>query len=137
MWLKGDDVTYVRSGGCGLRVHTCRHRSSRDGDLGLSLTGPDALNYTVEPRLRNGRYQSGPALHHSTESVEDVRETFSFTGTEFDAVGLIGEDTVDSVTLTSNGHPGECPPPLTPYATEASEAVGKRAWRLHYLVCRW
>jgi filamentous hemagglutinin family protein len=51
-------------------------------------------------------------------------QTFAFLGTEFNPVGLLGVDTVDSATLTSAGAPATAQVAGSPFAIDATDFIG-------------
>jgi hypothetical protein len=60
----------------------------------------------------------------ATNRSKILGETVIFAGTEFVATGLVGTDTVTSVTLTSPGAPASATVAGSPYPIVASNAVG-------------
>ena len=92
---------------------------------GLSLTGADAGNYTI-----NSTAQTTADINPATLTITPINQSkiygtlFTFTGTEFTTVGLMGEDTVTSVTFACGGTPANAHVSPTPYAILASDAVG-------------
>lgn len=60
----------------------------------------------------------------ASEAAKSQGETLSFAGTEFTATGLLNTDTVDSVSLASDGAVATAPVDGSPYAITASSAVG-------------
>ncbi len=59
----------------------------------------------------------------ANDRTKSFGETVTFTGTEFTVVGLVGTDTIVSVTLTSDGAPASALASGSPYAIVPSSAV--------------
>ncbi len=92
---------------------------------GLTLAGADAVNYTVNSSASTTADILLRTLTITADSITKVYgQTVTFTGTEFTTQGLIGEDTVDSVTLVSAGVAATATVALSPYAIVASNAQG-------------
>ena len=105
---------------------------------GLSLDGLDAGNYTVNATATTTAEIT--ALHVLTITANYASkiygETVVFTGTEFTTQGLVGGDSVTSVTLVSAGAPATATVGSSPYAIVASDAVGSGlgAYKIVYVV---
>ncbi len=86
--------------------------------------GSGLANYTIT--YANGSLVINPAALTITANNEtkQLGQTFSFSGTEFTANGLVNGDSVASVTLTSLGAPASASVAGSPYAIVPSAAVG-------------
>ena len=121
--VAGDDVAYVG----GIASFATFHVGT--GILvtatGLSLAGADAANYTVNPTVTtNADIDLRNLTITPTATAKTYGNAVVFAGTEFTAVGLLGEDTVTSVTLESAGAAATARVGLSPYAIVASNAQG-------------
>ena len=92
---------------------------------GLTLAGADAANYTVNSSASTTADIVLRTLTITADSIPKVYgQTVTFTGTEFTTQGLLGEDTVESVSLASAGAAATATVALSPYAIVASNAQG-------------
>ena len=92
---------------------------------GLSLTGADAGNYTVNSTATTQADITRAPLGIAANSTSKTYgSTVSFTGTEFTSTGLKNAETVGSVSLTSSGAAATAGVAGSPYAITASAATG-------------
>ncbi len=121
--VAGDDVSYVG----GTAAFATEHIGTgiQVTASGLSLSGSDAGNYTVNSIAETtASIVAAPLTITPWNQEKTYGNLFTFTGTEFDVTGLIGEDTVTSVTLTSEATPANAHVSASPYAILASDPVG-------------
>ena len=86
--------------------------------------GNDGDNYTVTTKTATGTIIPAALSITADSSSKVYGQTVTFTGTEFSDSGLIGEDTVTSVILTSAGAAAAAPASGSPYEIVPSAAVG-------------
>jgi hypothetical protein len=72
---------------------------------GITLTGTDAGNYTVTPPPLVASITPAPLTITANNREKLEGETVIFAGTEFQATGLVGGETVANVAMSSAGAP--------------------------------
>ena len=121
--LGGDDVSY--SGGTATFADFHVGANILVTAAGLGLLGADAGNYTVNSTATT---TADIVLRTLTITAKNALKTYgntvTFAGTEFTAVGLVGVDRVDTVTLVSAGAVDSATAGSSPYAIVASNAQG-------------
>ncbi|MFC6640066.1 MBG domain-containing protein [Sulfitobacter sediminilitoris] len=93
--------------------------------LGLSgLTGSGLSNYSIS--IVPGSLRVVPRA--VDVEIDDAQKTYGeeivFDGTEFTVTGLLGEDTLSSLTIKSDGQPAEAPVTDSPYLIDGDDPVG-------------
>ena len=110
----------------------------------ISLANPrggsfNAGNYTLS--LANGALSVTPAGLTITarNRGKEYGEVLTFGGTEFRSAGLLNDDAVSSVSLTSAGALATAGVAGSPYAITAADAVGSGLgnYTISYLPGRW
>ncbi|NML42775.1 filamentous hemagglutinin N-terminal domain-containing protein [Ramlibacter sp. G-1-2-2] len=94
---------------------------------GVTLTGADAQNYTVQsaPATSKADITPAPLTIQANNQGKAQGTEFTFNGTEFSATGLKGGDTVASVSLASDGAPAAAAVGAYPiFATNAAGGSG-------------
>ena len=124
--VTGDDVAYVLDVGGTVTFASIGVGTGIEVTAtGMTLTGSDAGNYTVNPTATTtADINPAPLTITPNNQSKTYGTFFTFIGTEFTAVGLLGDDTVTSVTLACAGTPANAHVSATPYAILASNAVG-------------
>jgi hypothetical protein len=91
----------------------------------ITLSGSDALNYSFNSTA-SATADITPALLSLTANNTNriYGQTLSFSGKEFTAVGLLGSDTVDMVSLSSAGAPATAPVAGSPFNILIAGAIG-------------
>jgi hypothetical protein len=92
---------------------------------GIALSGSDAGNYSFNTTTTTTADIS-PALLAITanDANKTYGQTVSFSGKEFTAVGLTSSDTVDTVSLSSDGAAATTPVADSPYTILIGAATG-------------
>jgi hypothetical protein len=86
----------------------------------LALSG----NYNLSYIGANLTITQRPITITAADQSKTYGDTYTFAGTEFTAPGLVSGDSVDSVTLTSDGAPATATVFGSPYAIVPNAAVG-------------
>ena len=120
---------FVNGDGAGSLGGTLRFSTSADaaspvGAYAITPGGLTSSNYTISDV--NGTLIVNPATLTITanNSSKTYGQTVTFVGTEFTTSGLVNGDTVTAVTLNSPGAAASAAVPGSPYAIDASGAVG-------------
>ncbi|MCF8078952.1 MAG: hypothetical protein K9K88_06700 [Desulfobacterales bacterium] len=121
--LGTDDVTYT--GGTATFSDKNVAAGKTVTGTGLSLTGADAGNYTVNTTTTTLADITPAPLGIAANSTSKIYgDTVSFTGTEFGSSGLKNGETVGSVSLASAGAAATAGVAGSPYDITASAATG-------------
>jgi large repetitive protein len=92
---------------------------------GLTLSGVDSGNYVlVPPTTTTATITAAPLTVTANDAAKTYGDTVTFAGTEFTTNGLVNDDTVTGVTLTSAGADATAPVSGSPYDIVASNATG-------------
>ena len=94
---------------------------------GITLGGTDAGNYTLGGNTTATALADitvSPLTITAKDETKTYGSTFSFNGDEFTTSGLLDDDSVSSVTLTSDGSVATALVSGLPYSIVASDAVG-------------
>ncbi len=91
---------------------------------GVSLGGTDAGNYTLaNPSGLSADITPASLTVSAIDQTKTQGDSLVFVGTEFTSSGLVGGETIASVTLNSTGAPA--PAPVGSYSITAGAAVGR------------
>jgi len=74
---------------------------------GLTLSGTDAGNYSVTQPVLHADITAAPLMITANDQNKTYGDAFTFTGHEFGIEGLVGSESVASVTLTSDAAAAE------------------------------
>src|SRR5438093_1565525 len=120
---------FVNSEGSGIvtTAPTCSSTANSKSSVGtyaITCSGGVAPNYTI--KYVDGKLTVNPAPLTITanDATKTYGDTVTFTGAEFTTSGLVNNDAVSSVTLTSAGATATAAVAGSPYAITPSAAVG-------------
>ncbi len=100
-----------------------------------TFTDP-AGNYAPDAGTVDTEITPAPLTVTADDRTKTYGQTVVFAGTEFTTSGLLGADSVDSVTLTSAGAAPTATVAGSPYAITPSAATGTGPRQLHDHLCR-
>ena len=98
--------------------------SSSIGQYAVTASGVSSDNYIISFEPGTLTITPKAMMITASDQTKTYGDFVTFTGTEFDATGLVEGDTIDSVTLTSDGADIEATVNGSPYDIVASAATG-------------
>ncbi|MBU6399913.1 MAG: putative Ig domain-containing protein, partial [Verrucomicrobia bacterium] len=105
-------------------VTTTASASSAVGTYAITASGAADPNYTISYVAGTLTVTSAPLTITASNATKMYGTALSFAGTEFSASGLVNGDTVNSVSLASDGAAAEALVNNSPYAIIPSAALG-------------
>ncbi len=123
--VNGETVALTGGTGTSSSANVGSYGGSTITGATISVTGGNALagNYSI-PGTGTLTITPAPLTITANSTSKTYGSTLTFAGTEFTPAGLLGGQTVGSVTLTSTGAPATATVAGSPYAIVASAATG-------------